>query len=293
MRKSLLLMVPFILAVSLIFACSDNDEEDMGTLNLNFNGLENLGSGYAYEGWIIVGGDPVSTGTFTVDDNGDLSRTSFDVNKSDLDAATKFVLTIEPSPDPDQAPSATHYLAGEFDGNSAALSVADSSALQNDFTSATGTYILATPTNGADTDENSGIWFLDLSGGSPAQGLFLPVLPDGWEYEGWAVIDGTPVTSGKFIDPDGADDADPYSDDMPAPPFPGEDYLMNAPSGLTFPTDLAGGAGVITIEPDPDNSLAPFTLKPLVGAIPMDATDHENYDMVDNTDTFPTGMASR
>ena len=63
----------------------------------------------------------------------------------------------------------------------------------------------------------------------------------------------------------------------PGPPFPGEDYLVNAPMGLTFPTNLAGGTAVISIEPDPDNSPNPFTLKPLVKMIPADAADHVTY----------------
>jgi hypothetical protein len=174
----------------------------------------------------------------------------------------------------------------------ASLTVGDGAALGDDFTDATGTYILATPTNGSESNENSGIWFLDLSSGSPAQGLFLPTLPDGWKYEGWAVIDGMPVTTGTFLSATSEDDADPYSGPQPGPPFPGEDFLANAPSGLTFPTDLAGGAGVISIEPDPDNSTAPFTLKPLVGNIQSDATDHTTYDMTSNVPTFPYGVAS-
>ena len=126
-----------------------------------------------------------------------------------------------------------------------------------------------------------------------AQGLFLPTLPAGWKYEGWAVTGGTPLTTGKFTDPADADESAPYSGSMAGPPFPGEDYLMNAPSGMTFPLNLAGGNAVLTIEPDPDNSTAPFgALKPLVAEIPSDATDHETYDMGNNASMFPTGMAS-
>lgn len=79
---------------------------------------------------------------------------------------------------------------------------------------------------------------------------------------------------------------------MPGPPFPGEDYLENAPAGLTFPTDLAGGTAVISIEPFPDDSPAPFTFKPLVGSIPQGADDHVNYDLDNNAAGFPTGTAS-
>ena len=80
---------------------------------------------------------------------------------------------------------------------------------------------------------------------------------------------------------------------MPGPPFPGEDFLVSAPMGLTFPTDIAGGTGVISIEPDPDNSPNPFTLKPLVGNIPATAIDHTNYNMNANLSSFPTGTVTR
>ena len=69
---------------------------------------------------------------------------------------------------------------------------------------------------------------------------------------------------------------------------------MNAPPGLTFPTDLSGMTGVISIEPDPDNSTAPFLLKPLVGGIPSNAMDHVTYMMDSNVaNSFPTGTAMR
>ena len=299
-----------ILAIStfIFFGCSEEESPTQnpptnGTLKLNISGLEDLGSSAKYEGWIIVptlsksGGvvedTPVSTGTFSVNSGGTLSQTEFEVDATNLSNATAFVLTIEPNPDSDPNPSQTHILAGSFSGNTGSLSISHPAALGDDFTSATGTFILATPTDGAMTNENSGIWFLDLGSGSPAQGLFLPTLPAGWKYEGWTVINGTPVTTGTFTSTTSIDDADPYSSTMPGPPFPGEDFLVNAPSGLTFPTDIAGGVGVISIEPNPDNNSNPFTLKPLVGNIPMNATDHTNYGMSLNASSFPTGTATR
>ena len=284
--KFLLTSILFIL----LFSFSANSQ----TVTLNINGLEDLGANYQYEGWLIVGGMPVTTGTFTVDVNGELSQTIFSVNSSDLINATKFVLTIEPIPDPDPDPSSTHILAGDFIDFDAPLSVGDPAALGDDYSGIDGKYILATPTNGDNSDELSGIWFLDLSSGSPEVGLTLPTLPDGWKYEGWAVISGIPVTTGTFTAVDMVDEADPYSGPDPGPPFPGEDFLVNAPSGLTFPTDLSGMTGVISIEPDPDNSTAPFLLKPLVGGIPSNAMDHVTY-MIDSNvaNSFPTGTAMR
>ena len=258
-------------------------------MSLELSGLEDLGPDAKYEGWVIVDGSPVSTGLFSVNSSGSPSRTGFYVDSKALRNATTFVLTIEPVPDADPAPSAVHILAGDFDESDAALSVGHPSALGDDFSAAAGQFILATPTDDDGSNENSGLWF--LAGGQPT--LVLPTLPAGWLYEGWAVIDGTPVTTGTFTSAEGSDMAAPYSGPNPGPAFPGEDFLVNAPAGVTFPTDLAGGTAVISIEPSPDNSSAPFTLKPLVGAIPSDATNGTPYDMDLNLASFPSGTASR
>jgi hypothetical protein len=235
----------------------------------------------------------VTTGKFSVDANGNLSEMTFPVSESDLMEASTFVLTIEPNPDPSTDPSDVHLVAGDFSGNSATMSVAHVAALGDDFSSATGSYILATPTNGSNTNENSGIWFLDPTSGTPMNSLDLPDLPSGWMYEGWVVIDGIPVTTGKFTMPDMADESAPYSGTMAAPPFPGEDFLTNAPMNLMFPTDISGGTAVISVEPEPDNSEAPFLLKPLVGSIPNSAMDHTLYMMGLNLSSLPSGTVTR
>lgn len=291
MTRVFKLIALFVIALSVSY-CTDDDEPTTKDLTINISGLENLGTDYVYEGWIIVSGSPVSTGIFSVNDSGTLSKTSFTIDIEDLDAASTFILTIEPGVGDDPSPSKVHIMAGDFSGNSGQLSISHEAALANNFSTASGKYILATPTNGANNDENSGVWFLDLSSGAPATGLSLPTLPDGWKYEGWVVTSGTPVTSGKFTAVNTVDEFDGFSSTIGGPPFPGEDYLVNAPSGLTFPVDLASGKAVISIEPDPDNSPNPFLLKPLVGDIPANAIDHTTYDLGQNLN-FPTGTVSR
>ena len=282
-----------------IAGCSEDDTVSPvvqnGTLNLSLTGLEDLGSDAVYEGWIIVNGSPVSTGTFTINSTGQLSKSGFGINQSTLNSATTYVLTIEPNPDPSADPSNNKILAGDFAGNTASLSISHSAALGNDLSSASGKYVLATPTDGDMTNELSGIWFLLLPP-PPQQGLQLPVLPSGWEYEGWVLIpgNGTPLSTGKFVESDQADMSAPYSSTQPGPPFPGEDLLVNAPAGFSFPTNLQNGTAVISIEPVPDNSPAPFALKPLVGSIPSNAADHVNYDLTNQSATNnPTGTATR
>ncbi len=297
MKKTFLNLSIALMSVLAFTACDNDDEATVtdGTLTLNIANLEASAANEAYEGWVIVNGAPVSTGTFTVDANGALSQSTFTVKKDDLEAATDFVLSIEPIPDSDPAPSAIKILGGAFSGTSASVSAEHGAALGDAFASISGKYILATPTTTTLDDELSGVWFLDLAGGSPAVGLDLPTLPAGWLYEGWAVIDGTPISTGTFNMVDAADDSGAFSgSDEDGPPFPGEDFVMNAPMGITFPTDLNGATIVISIEPSPDNSTNPFAFKPLIGAVPDGATDHVTYDMTNSTsDTFPSGSVSR
>ena len=282
-----------VLALSAFtYSCSDDDDNTPTTANLTLNlaGLEALGEDYVYEGWIIVDGAPVSTGTFS-------SVTfpqSFTVDAEQLSRATTFVLSIEPAVDPDPAPAATKILAGDFSGSSASV---NSIGIVGDFSASSGTYILATPTDTDDTNEESGVWFLDNSSGSAVAGLNLPTLTDGWKYEGWAVIDGTPVTTGTFLSGNVADDNAAMSmfkgDANNGPNYPGEDFLQNAPAGLTFPTDLKGMTIVISVEPVPDNSPNPFTLKPLAHMVPANAMNHTAINMGTGPVASLTGTVTR
>ena len=239
-----------------LISCSNNDDQDEITtsqITLDIDGLEDLGADYMYEGWIIVEGNPITTGVFSVDSEGVLSSSKFDVDKNNLQAATKFVLSIEPTNDSDPAPSETKYLVGDFDGSSAALST----GIIADFSSAAGTFILATPTDNSTNDANdeNGIWWLN-PGDTPTAALVLPELPEGWKYEGWVVENGIPITTGTFTNIAGTDEAAPFSgSDALADVngsdgfFPGEDFLINAPSQVTFPLDVRGKTAVISIEP--------------------------------------------
>ena len=94
-------------------AQSNSSHGSSGSLQLSLNGLESLGAGFVYEGWLLVDGNPVSTGTFSVGADGSLSTSMFSVDQAALQAATKFILTIEPSPDSSPMPAPTKYLAGD------------------------------------------------------------------------------------------------------------------------------------------------------------------------------------
>lgn len=233
------------------------------SLSLSFEGLPELGADYVYEGWVIVDEAPVTTGRFSVGADG--NHTSlFDI---EAEAPAMFVLTIEPATGDVPAPSDTHVVAGAFDAaGMATLTVDHPAALNADFSTASGSFILATPSNGDEPTANQGIWFLDPTGAAPVATLSLPELPAGWAYEGWIVGAEGPVSTGTFTDVAAADSdaGGATAGPMATPPFPGQDFIDPA-------TDLAmGHMAVISIEPSPDDSPAPFQLKPLGGAIGTD-----------------------
>jgi hypothetical protein len=250
---------------------------------LEADGLEDLGAEWAYEGWAIVDGAPVSAGTFTVDGSGSPSRSRFAVEVGDAGAVTAFVLTIEPVPDADPGPAAVHILAGDFIASTAELTVAHGAALGDDFGAAAGSYILAAPSAGEGGDYRNGIWWLDPSSG-PGPALELPELPEGWAYEGWVAGPGGPMSTGRFVMASAADSdrggisSGPYG----TPSFPGQDLVNPA-------TDLTGGyAAVISVEPEPDNSPGPFTLKPLVDADIEDVGGGVLQSMANMASGFPS-----
>ena len=284
-----------VLGLFIVFPLASQVRAATSTVELTyqFSNLANPGNDH-YEGWLIVDGTAVSTGSFTVDDQGNLKDLNGNalsmqsVDKIDLSKVSKYVLTLEPSGDSDPAPSSIKLLAGDVTNNKATLAPNLGVSLSN----IAGGYILATPSNGDNTNENSGIWYLDPSTG-PGPSLTLPNLTStSWVYEGWIVINGTPVTTGKFNATTGYDAFDGYSGDQGYPPFPGEDFVKNPPSGLSFPTDFSGDKAVISIEPRMDNSPAPFQFKVLSADIPANAMDHHLYSMNDISNTLASGSVT-
>ncbi len=269
-------------------SCSSDDGPPVANLTLQTFNLDPLTNGTTYQGWIIVDGVPKPTEKFT---NASGNRT-FTFVADDLERASEFILTIEQAGDNDNTPSETRILKGDFNGNSASLSFEEA---VTSFIGTSGTFFMSTPTDNDDTNEDSGVWFIDNSSGSNMAGLTLNTLRNGWKYEGWVVINNVPVSTGTFTDPAQADDFNPYSSTAnPAPPFPGEDFLNNSasPDGVTFPVNLRGSTVVISIEPANDLDKEPFFLKPLSGNIQLTDAPGDLLTMNANT-AIPQGQVIR
>lgn len=309
-RRSGLLLV---LGASLVLALSgcggdDNLLGPKGTssVNLTLNGLEPLPDGLVYRGW-VVGGEPdsyygVPLITFNVGPEGVLVDPEADTVLAGPfrvevhpDEILAIGVSLELSSQLSAYSSFTFLLGGDLVGGSAALSVENWLAMGASMADAQGRFILSTPTDVNPENELSGIWFMDSSGSSPAPGLSLPEAPTGWLYEGWATVDGQPVSTGKFVSPDGEDGGNPYSGPTNAPPFPGEDFLSDAPAGVTFPTDLSGGTVFVTLEPwdtwdvEPAD---PFFLRVLEGQVPAGAEADVPYPMANLAQGLPSGSAT-
>ncbi|NIP37134.1 MAG: hypothetical protein GWN18_19340, partial [Thermoplasmata archaeon] len=236
-----------IVAIMLVSLMAGALAEDRTVeLELQFVNLEPLDSGH-YEGWLIIDGQPVSTGKFNVDSNGDLVDLegkmieTFRVKGVDLEMATMFVLSIEPEGDTDAVPAAVKPLAGALDANRESADLAAN--LGVDLTGISGKYILATPSNNFAPDDYD--LELDFDG--------LPMLSSG-HYEGWLIVDGEPVSTGKFnIDASG-DIVDLDGNTIEA--FTLMDLTIDDVEMF-----------VLSIEEEGDDDAIPGAIKPLSGAV--------------------------
>jgi hypothetical protein len=153
----------------------------------------------------------------------------------------------------------------ERDGR-ADLSPAYDDAFGSDFSSCTGVCAIIAPTSTDPADSSSGVWFV-TDRAAPAAGLVnLPVLPEGWMYEGWVVRRDAPgayTSTGRFVRPDSADSDGPGAGagSLPGWNFPGQDFL----TGPLARPDLASPSYwfMVTLEPEPDPSPFPSGLRVL------------------------------
>lgn len=271
----------------LLFVTSCNDDENVyinqaNKLEINLRNLPQLPQGSIYEGWLVLPSGKVSTGRFTVDSDGVPSITSFESEQ--VAVATSYLVSIEPANETGQAletPSNVILLAGDFSGNSTLISMADSRALGTDFSGAKGIYEINTPTTLTNEDRFSGVWFTNLT---------LPTLEDGWIYEGWAEINGTLFSTGRFLNPTKADDSAQYSGTEPAPDKPGEDFVQG---NTSFPINLQGATLFISVEPNENDAPNVFGVKPLMTIVPTDAIPVTNYDFEQTLKDEPIGVIKK
>ncbi|MBA6154912.1 anti-sigma factor [Tenacibaculum sp. S7007] len=265
-----------LLAIAAISFTSCSDDDDIATtktVSQSFQNLPDVGSNYVYEGWLIVGAEKISTGRFTNTEGASHTSAALDITK--VNAATEYVLTIEPTNETGadlSSPSGWIFSKGTFTNTTANPST-DGAIYEagSNLETATSQFFLKAPSAGMDGTDANGIWWINAL--PPTTGGFtnLPTLGSGWIYEGWVVVNDNsgspvPISTGKFSDPNMADDNNnEFKGAGMVPPFPGEDFIMdpnNKYPNVTFPIDLTSANVVISIEPTVGDDPAPFGLKP-------------------------------
>lgn len=295
MRKFNVILLAACLAV--LSSCSGDDTVARSTVTVDISGLERLENGAQYQAWISDGVSLTPLGRFT---DVEFPKT-FEALTGEVDNATQFFLSVEPGNDSSPAISESILLSGNFVGNAATVDVTQTFG---SYTSASGQFVLQTPTDNVSTNENSGLYWYIPSTGQP--GLKLPTLPSGWKYEGWVTVPGASgdvnLSTGRFTNVNNADESDPFSLNInPAPDFPGEDFInenvLSAYGVNTLP-NLLNKQVFITIQPIFDNSstgasIAPFVLRPLVGTVTQEAGSGITNTMQINTASFPVGRVTK
>lgn len=284
-------------AAAIAASCSGDDSVDRSDITLDISGLEKLDSNAEYQAWIVSGGKDISLGRFT---DVNFPKT-FSALTGQVNDATQFKLSIEPGNDPSTAISESVLVSGTFVGNAATVDVTQT---LGSYSSASGQFVLQTPTDNVNTNENSGLyWYIPSTGQA---GLTLPTLPSGWKYEGWVTLPGSngdvDLSTGRFTKVNGADEADPYSFNInPAPNFPGEDFINTtilSKDGVNTQPNLLNKKVFITIQPvfngDSDSqSITPFVLRPLTATVTEQAGSSVTNKMQVNTASFPVGRVTR
>ncbi len=272
----------------------NSDTANISSFEVSLSGLPLLPSSLTYVGWFD--GDDIPA-TYLFDKDADANGKIFYSNNQTplkiLDSAQIFYITIESKADvgaPNFRPSSRIILEGRFTKGAANLWISEDA---DKYSSARTKFSLDTPTDNPAANDYSGLWFADsLDAGTPAQGLDLPVLYDGWIYEGWIEINGQFLSTGRFSNPAAADLFNGFSGTSTAYPFPGEDFLNNAPSGFTFPLDLRGSRVHISLERKSGDTFGTSPNIILYSAdIPANAVNKKSYDLNYLNNTLPQGYA--
>jgi hypothetical protein len=233
-----------------------------------------LGLFYVNEAGAVVDGSGVPLSAFTTED----------VTMRTLQG---ILVTIEANTDGD-TPAGMQILSGTFIERVATLTVPISASVL----SATGGLRVFTPTDGEDTNENAGVWMMD-SAGEPS--LVLPDTSAALNYETFIEVDGMNLNLGRFEVASTKDDTCRFCanfEEFDQPGRPGDDLLLNAPDGLSFPRDVSGSIVRISLEGRFNDFVQQSQLVILEAVLPEGLVGGEIIGFVNVAESFPLGRAA-
>ncbi|MDA1028658.1 MAG: hypothetical protein O3B41_06350 [Bacteroidetes bacterium] len=272
-------IAPLVLGLGIVFFATGCDG-DSGTkapnpkvqMSISTTTLKPLKEGFLYKAWARVDGVYYPTDAFNVTETGQFLtsgsqfRDKSFVLEADITDADLVLISIEGKTGSATAPSNSVILAGDVSGVNATLTSAHTDAMGGNLTGQTGQLTIMTPSDIDLTNEAFGVWYVTVSGTVLTKGLTLPTLNPGWVYQGWVEVGGNLLSTGRFRSTN-LSDSNLYG--FPdGPSFPGEDFFINPPTGVTFPLNLANAKISITVEPQPDDSADPSGIVVLTGQLP-------------------------
>jgi hypothetical protein len=299
--KNIFLIISAILLL-ILTACDyfeEGDTLDSSTIEFSISGLPAIPDSMTFVAWfenenpaqaeptIIFEGDAV---------NGTLNYKS-ETNLRSLQTAQLFWITVERKSLLDTLPPTTpansrKILGGRF--SNAAVNLGLGENVFN-FDNSSVVYNLLTPTDGSNSNELSGIWFVDSVDQEITTGLDLPELFGGWRYEGWVEVNGVLISTGRFNSIIGADQRNIFGGSESPLPFPGEDFINDPsvpPLGLTFPIDLTGAKIFLSLElNDGRNAGTQPGIVLFEGAVPAPAQSRLTYTLNNANSPLPVGNA--
>ncbi len=296
--KLLIVFASFFLFITGCDYFDNGDTLNVSKFETTISGLPVLPDTMTYVGWFQWENKTtllkIAERVFVLgaDQNGAISYAS-DKPLLSLQRAELFYITAERKAvanDSGLVPSDRKLLSGSFSYASSNLTISENSA---DLENIDGLFNLATPTDSINTNELSGVWFVDSISTGPVSGLKkLPELYSGWVYEGWVDINGQLISTGRFADPTKADLFSGYGGSLPGFTYPGEDFLNNPPAGFTFPLDLSNAKVYVSIEYDDGrtNGSAPFIII-LEGNVPSAAQGGISYNLNQTNKVLTGGYA--
>lgn len=290
------LLLTFTLLLIALTACDyfeNGDTLNISTVEVNLQGLPALPDSMTYVGWFGREKNGVNyyvkVFVQNVNANGTINYKSEKPLQNLQEAQTFFLTTEKVSVAQDSLlkPSSRIMLSGRYSEASAVLNISASSL---NFGDSKAVFILDTPTDGAQTNETSGVWFVDSVTTTPSAGLDLPTLYGGWIYEGWVQVNGQYLSTGRFSDPKKADLFKGYSGDQAGYNFPGEDFLVNAPDGISFPLNLSNAKVIVSIEYNDGRTSgnSPF-IKIFETTVPGSPQSRVNYSLQSLNPLLPNG----
>ncbi len=290
----------FLVVVFLSVSCEKNDllspQEQETSLSVTIYGLDALGPGARYVLWTVYDSSKVEVfseiDSFKVTGTDQSFEKTYDLNMGLLQKLNTILLSAE-TEDSLTAPGNYRVLAAKVKANEGTFSVGDDYLLKFDITKATGSFKVT-------TDEASGrvvgVWF--VKGDTLLEpGLDLPKAKGLWKYTAYVIKDGKRYDMGNFIDPADKDLSNAHG--TPSYAYPGENFLVDPETGDSLNVDLSGGEVYVEIIPPTlqydsngdgqKEEFPPFQLIMFKGQIPQNATPGNDYELVNNSSSFPGG----